>query len=156
MNGLYQVIGEIISPVRDKINSILGLHREKLSHKMLNLIVTFILVDFSWIFFRAKTFHDALEILHWIFSVRNPWIFFDGSLYQCGLDSKNFWLMIVSIMTLLFADIMKKKNIKVRTVIASQDYWCRYLVMISAICFILIFGIWGSGYDASGFIYFQF
>ena len=156
LNGLYQVAGEALQPLRDKAIRILHLNRKSIGHKILQGIITFALIDFSWIFFRASGFHEAIAIIKSMFSHRNPWVLLDGSLYTCGLDSKNFWLMIVSIFILLFADIFKKKNIRIREVIAKQDYWCRCFVMIAAICLILTFGIWGSGYDAAGFIYFQF
>lgn len=156
LNGLYQVIGEVLSPVRDKLVAMLRLNRESLGHKILCGIGTFILVDFAWIFFRADSFRQSIDIIKAMLSYKNPWILMDGSLYACGLDSKNFWLMIVAIFVLLFADIMKRRGIRIRKIIAEQDYWCRCAVMIFAICFILVFGIWGSGYDAAGFIYFQF
>ena len=156
LNGIYQIIGEILQPVRDKAVKMLHLNRESIGHKAAKGLITFVLVDFAWIFFRASGYHESIAIVKSMFSYKNPWILLDGSLYTCGLDHKNFLLMMISIMVLLMADIFKRRGIRVRNVIAQQDYWCRYLVMIFAICFILIFGVWGSGYDASGFIYFQF
>lgn len=156
LNGLYQVVGEILQPVRDKAVEILNLNRNSLGHKMINGIFTFILVDFTWIFFRANGFQEAISIIKAMCQNKNPWILADRSLYNCGLDSRNFWLMLLCIFVLLIADILKRRGIKIRVVIAQQDYWCRYLVMIFGICFILIFGVWGSGYDSAGFIYFQF
>lgn len=156
LNGLYQIIGEVFQPVRDKLVKLFGLNRESLGHKALCMLGTFLLVDFSWIFFRANTFTDALNIVRSIFTTYNPWVLLDGSLYNCGLDNKNFSVMLISIAILLLADTMKHRGIQVRKVIAAQDYWCRWLIMIISICAILVFGIWGSNYDAAGFIYFQF
>lgn len=156
VNGFYQVMGEILQPVRNRAVSILKLNCNSIGHRLMSGIITFILVDFSWIFFRANGIHESFLIVKSMIANKNPWILLDGSLYNCGLDSKNFWLMILSIMVLLFADIFKRRGIKISSVIAQQDWWCRYLVMISAICFVLVFGVWGSGYDVAGFIYFQF
>lgn len=156
INGMYQVIGEVLQPVRDKAVKIFHLNRESIGHKIMKGIITFLLIDFTWIFFRANRFLEAIDIIKSIFTCRNHWVLFDGSLYSCGLDYKNFRVMILSILVLFVADMCKIRGIKIRQVIAKQDYWCRYLIMIVAICFILIFGIWGSGYDVSGFIYFQF
>lgn len=156
LNGIYQIIGEVLQPIRNWMVKVFQLNRESIGHKLLHIVGTFILVDFTWIFFRANDMTHAVEVIKSIFSVSNPWILLDGSIYNCGLDTKNFWLMIISIFVLLFADICKYKGIKIRSVIIAQDYWCRCLVMIFAICFILVFGVWGSGYDAAGFIYFQF
>lgn len=156
LNGLYQVIGEILKPARDQAIKHLHLNRNSIGHKILCGFFTFVLVDFAWIFFRSNGFHESLDIVKTMLTNNNLWILMDGSLFTCGLDNKNFGIMIISIGILLFADIFKRRGVKIRQVIAEQDYWCRCLIMIIAICYILIFGIWGSGYDAAGFIYFQF
>lgn len=156
LNGIYKIAGEIGKPVRDKMISILELNRESLGHRMLQTIITFLLVDFSLIFFRAEGSRDALRIIKRIIEVRNPWIFFDGSLYECGLDRANFLLLMVGLGILLFADYCKVKEIQIRQVIIRQDYWFRWLFIAFAVAGILTFGIWGQGYDATDFIYFQF
>ena len=156
LNGVGQIIGEVFLPVRDKVVSALGLHRESLGHKLLHVVGTFLFVDFSWIFFRANRFEDAVEIIKQMFIGRNPEIFFNGDIYGCGLDSKNFWLMLICILVLIFADCCKYKGIKIREVVAEQDLWFRWMVFVFAVCIIVTFGIWGSGYDAANFIYFQF
>ena len=81
MNGAYQVVGEIMQPVRSKLVHLLRLNKESLGHRLLRTISTFILIDFSWIFFRANGFKESLRIIKSIF-VKNPWILFDGSLYR--------------------------------------------------------------------------
>ena len=156
LNGLYQVIGEALQPVRDKLVSLLRLNRESFGHKLAKVACTLFLVDFSLIFFRADRFRDAIEIIRQICTVKNPWILFDGSLYTCGLDARNFWVAIICIGILLFADYFKYRGIALREVIIRQDYWFRWLVISLAVCGILIFGIWGTEYDAAGFLYFQF
>lgn len=156
LNGLYQVIGESLKPVRDKAVAFFGLHRETFAHKLIHMIGTFILVDFAWIFFRANQFKEAVAIIKNMVQVKNPWILFDGSLYECGLDQKSFWFMVFCILILLFADCCRVKGIVIREVIVKQDYWFRWLFISAAVCFILVFGIWGTLYDAAGFLYFQF
>lgn len=156
LNGIYQIAGDVIQPIRDKAIKILGLNRNSLGHKLIQIIGTFFLVDFTWIFFRAGSTHKAIQIIRMMFSIRNPWILFDGSLYQCGLDIKNFWLMIFCIVILLCVDIAKRKGICIRKIILNQDYWVRWLVIDTAIIILLVFGMWGSTYEAANFIYFQF
>lgn len=155
MNGAYQVVGEIMQPVRSKLVHLLRLNKESLAHRFLRTISTFILIDFSWIFFRANGFKESLRIIKSIF-VKNPWILFDGSLYSCGLDYKNFHLMLISILILVFADYCKTRGIRIRDVIIKQDYWFRWLFISISIVVILTFGIWGPNYNEANFIYFQF
>jgi D-alanyl-lipoteichoic acid acyltransferase DltB (MBOAT superfamily) len=156
VNGLYQVVGEILMPVRNKLVEILHLHRDSVGHKLFNMLGTFVLVDFSWIFFRAGSLETAVKIIKAMLCARNPWVLFDGSIYNCGLDIKNYWLMIIGIGILLLADYCKYKGVIIRNVIVEQDYWFRCLVIDAAVIVLVVFGIWGSTYDAANFIYFQF
>ncbi len=156
LNGLYQVAGELAKPFRDWLVATLHLHRDSVGHKLAHVAGTFLLVDFSWIFFRAERFRAAFEIIKQMVTVKNPWILLDGSLYQCGLDSKNFWLMLICLCVLFAADYWKWRGIRVREVVEAQDFWFRCLFFAFSVCAIAVFGIWGPGYEEAGFIYFQF
>ena len=156
INGLYQVIGEVLEPLRNKASDALRLNRTSLAHKGCRIILTFIMVDFSWVFFRAVSLTEATEIIKSMLFTRNPWILFDGSIYQCGLDSKNVLVMMICIGILLFADYCKLKGIAVRKIVLKQDYWFQCLFYAASIIVLLIFGIWGPRFDSANFIYFQF
>lgn len=157
LNGLYQVLGDLLKPLRDRLVRLLGLHRESIGHRLFCMAVTFFLVGVSWIFFRAANIREALHIVNRILvNLDNYWIFFDGSIHSCGLDSANLTLVLLSTALLLFADVCKLRGIRLRQVILRQDFWVRWLVIAAAVSAILLFGIWGSAYDAASFIYFQF
>ena len=156
LNGVYQIIGEILQPLRSKLVSVLRLDPDSLGFKFYKTIVTFVLVDLAWIFFRAESISAANSIIASIFHPDNPWILFDGSLYRLGIDDKNFRFMLISIATLVLVDILNKRGYCIRKMIAKQDYIARWLIVAFAIFFILTFGIWGPAYNANNFIYFQF
>ncbi|MBR3069028.1 MAG: MBOAT family protein, partial [Lachnospiraceae bacterium] len=124
--------------------------------RLYRTLVTFVLVDLSWVYFRAEGFHAANTIVRSMVTAKNPWVLFDGSLYTLGLDGPNFRLMIVSIFILLAADIAKRCGITIREKIIEQDYLFRWVFIACAVVFILLFGVWGPGYSAANFIYFQF
>jgi D-alanyl-lipoteichoic acid acyltransferase DltB (MBOAT superfamily) len=156
LNGLFQVVGDGLKPVREKIIKILQLNQNSTGHKVLRIVCTFTLICFTWIFFRADGMQQAIAIVNQMFIVKNPWILMDGSLYACGLDRQNFQLAIVGVIVLLVADYFKYKGIKIHQEIISQDYWVRWLVIVGSILVILVLGLWGPAYDASSFVYFQF
>lgn len=156
INGFYQVFAEITQPFRIKLMNRFHLNRESLGHKIFQGLCTFILIDLTWVFFRANSFHEACEILKSMLSANNPWVLLDGSLYKCGLDISNFNLMLLGIGVLVFADRYKQKNMKIREVIIQQDAWFRWIFIALAIAAILTFGIWGPNYNDANFIYFQF
>lgn len=156
LNGLYQVLGEVSEPLRTRICTALGLHRETLGHRCVQGLVTFLLVDFSWIFFRASSFAQAKEIITSIFTASNPWVLFDGSLYSCGLDARNFGLLMMGMALLALADLCKRRGHPLSKLLLGQDLWLRWLFTAAAILALLVFGKWGPGFDQASFIYFQF
>ena len=132
------------------------LNRETASHTIYKILTTFILIDFTWIFFRASGGRQALSMIKSIFTVYNPWILFDESLFKLGLGRKEFQVMILSIIVLVIADFIKWKGHSVREWIYKQERWFRWAFYIVSIIVVLVFGVWGASYDASSFIYFQF
>lgn len=156
LNGVFQVFGDATRGLRSRVNTVLHMKPDSLSHKIMQVILTFLLVDFAWIFFRASSLHELLIVLQSMFTVYNPWILFDGSLYNCGLAQREFSLMMVCIGVLLAADVMRYRGISIRKVIVRQEWWFRWLVIAAAVLFILLVGIWGTEYNEAGFIYFQF
>lgn len=156
LNGFYQIIGAELMPVRNFIVERLHLHRDSLAHRAYKITFTFLLIAFALLFFRAERLTTAFVIIKNMVSCWNPWILFDGSLYTLGLNRQNFQLMLVCILVLLIADLLKYKKVCVRAVILKQDFWFRCAVVVVSVTLILLLGIWGGGYDASTFIYFQF
>lgn len=156
INGLYQVIGEILIPIREKVSDALGVNRDSEGFCVLRAIVTFTMIDFTWIFFRADSLGRAIYIIKSILNTENIWSLFDGSLYNCGLDEKNFRFMLIAVIVLLVADFLKRKGIMVREIILRQDGYIKCLVVSFSILLIMVFGKYGPAYDAVNFIYFQF
>lgn len=153
LHGLYQIIGDILKPFRKKITEILNIKTNVFSYKLLQVLTTFALVDFAWIFFRANSFHDA-EILIGNMISFNPWIFTNGGIYKLGLDSKDFTMAVIGISIVLIANLMQR-NGSMREKVSNQNPVFRWVMYVTAILVILIFGIYG-GYSAQQFIYFQF
>ena len=156
LNGAYQVIGDMLRPLRDWGVKTFGLHRDSLGHKAVKMLVTFVLINFTWVFFRAPYLSAAFDMVRGMFTIANPWILFDGSLYWCGLDQPNFNLMLLGIALLAGADICKYRGIKLRELIVKQDAWCQSRVIALSVSLILLFGIYGGSSGAANFIYFQF
>lgn len=156
MHGIYQLIGDVIEPARELVIKKLKINTEVASFIVGKTVITFLLVDFAWIFFRASSLTIALEMVKSIFTVFNPWILFDESLYLLGLSRENFQLLLLCIAILFVVDYMKSKAIHIRDTINKQNIIARWLIYFVAIFSILIFGMYGKGFDASSFIYMKF
>lgn len=155
MNGAYQIIGKELKFLFDKAATIFKVNRESKLHILLKIITTYLLICFSWIFFRADTFSMAIQVIKQMVMEFNPWILTDGTLYKLGLDEKNFHLAIVGIIILLVFDYFNAKQ-DIRERLGFCHIVFRWSVYYLTIFSIIIFGVYGLGYDASQFIYFQF
>lgn len=90
------------------------------------------------------------------FSTFNPWIFFDGSLYNMGVDERNFGFMLLLILLVAAVDIINERGQTVRGIIARQQFPFRWIVYLTAIAAVAVFGMYGPGFNMSSFIYAQF
>ena len=156
LNGGFQVISDVTKGIRKAIRNVLCIRENSFSHRLFQTVSTFFLIDFTWLFFRINGLKEALPVLKSVITGFNPWILADESLFQCGLDRRNFQLLLLSIGVLLAADYGKYKGVCIHKKILEQDFWFRWLVFAGGTLFILIFGVWGGNYDAKSFIYFQF
>lgn len=150
LHGIYQVIGDILKPLKDKLQI------KNQVGKIISIGITFILVDFAWIFFRANSYADAKQIIVSIVHLENLNCIADYSVFNLGLDVANTKLLMLSVFILFVVDLCKYHGIIVRDIIIKQKLPIRWICYLAATFFIMIFGIWGAGYDASSFIYFQF
>ena len=57
---------------------------------------------------------------------------------------------------MLGVDICNEKGIVVRRWIGRQQLWLRWCVYLAGFFAVLLFGWYGTGYEAGAFIYFQF
>lgn len=156
LNGLYQVIGDWLRPVRKALLQVTGLDTDTLGHKAVQVLCTFVCVNLSWAFFRANRLMDSLTILKGIFTATNFEVLFNGSLFLCGLDEVNFFLLLVYLAVLFAADLCKYKGVSIRQSIARQSWLCQVLVVTFGVLAILLLGVYGPGFEASNFIYSQF
>lgn len=155
MQGGYQAIGELLVPIRNKVKSILKVQENSWFYIMWQRICTFGLITLSWIVFRADGLRSGLTMIKRILTDVTPWIFFDGTLYTCGIGAKQFLVLIFCILLVIAVEHFQEKG-SVRDMIAEQHILIRWGIYLGAITLIAVFGVYGPGYDATQFLYGQF
>ena len=155
LHGLYQVVGALFKPVREKIAAFLKVNRLSSSSKVVSVIFTFGLVSFAWISFRAENLISVAEICK-RFMHPQIWELFDGTICTLGLDHPNLAVMFLGLMLVIAVDILNERGIFISKYIARERLWIRWPIYIITILVILICGVWGAGYDTASFIYYQF
>lgn len=157
LHGLYQIVGKLTKAPRQALTAKLGIRQEACSWKIFRMILTFLLVDFAWLFFRASSLETAVQMLQHIVSDLRPLELWDTIRWTTlGLDGPDQWVLLLSILFMTGLDIARYCGVNLQTVYLRQNWLTRELLLAGFMLLIFIFGIWGNGFDASNFIYFQF
>ncbi|MCI9127952.1 MAG: MBOAT family protein [Eubacterium sp.] len=152
MHAVYQIVGEWTYNIREKIYTVLGFEKESPEKRFLKRIITFILVMFAWIIFRAETLKDGISMLMSVFRVYNPWILFDDSIFLLGLSWKEWIVLAISL--LIFIKVSKKQEQhSISQWLVSRPLIIRWLIYIFTIIVIFVYGTYGFGFNAQEFIY---
>lgn len=146
--GLYyyvlMMIGILLEPILKKIISIFKVNTEVWSYKFFQAIRTILIVCFGMFLFRVDSFAQMGVMLHSKAS---------AALFSLGLKKSDFALLIVGTFIMLIVGVMQEFNINIRKELQKQNLIFKWLVYYIIIFSIIIFGIYGKGYDAASFIY---
>ena len=157
LHGLYQIIGDILKPLRRKLTEVLRADTEAFSFKIGRCLITCFLSGFAWIFFRAGSMSLAFSYIKRMFTRFNPWVFFDESIFTWGLDRRESGILIFAVLLLLAVSTVREvKKVDIGIFLMKQNLWFRWLVYIFLITAVLVWGEYGADFDSAKFIYFDF
>lgn len=143
LNGFYLVFALITEKWLNQFNNIFRINRFPNLHSVAQILLTFGLTCFAWIFFRANSTPIAFSIIHKILSL-------SGSLY-IG-DMQQLLYGIGGIIFLIIIEI-RREYFGHNTLPFKTNHWVKeqmaYALLIILILFIGVF-------DGGQFIYFQF
>jgi len=143
LNGFYLVLAIITQGLRNKFTILTGIEKlPKLNH-ILQILITFMLSCFAWIFFRANNVTDALLIIKKIFLL-------SGTLYI-----GDFQQLLYCIAGIIFLIIIELRHEYFGHSILpfKTNYWLKeQMAYALLIVLILLIGV----FDGGQFIYFQF
>jgi D-alanyl-lipoteichoic acid acyltransferase DltB (MBOAT superfamily) len=140
--GIYLTIANWTLGFNKNLRKKLGISKKSISYKIYGILVTFILVSFTWIFFRADTTLDALSIIKSIFNMNGP-LFIDRKTIAFGLLGLVF----------LFYLEAKREFGQTSYLPFKTKYWfVEHLEYAVLTMIVLLIGV----FDGGQFIYFKF
>lgn len=143
LNGMYLIIALMTIRIRQRINHVIMLDRLPGAQRFFQGSMTFLLICFTWIFFRANSIQDSFIIVKKILSFSGP-LFIDSPaqlIYCC-----------FGIAFLILVEAKQEYFKEVHSFINSPSWIVRKLSYTLLIILILLFGV----FDGGQFIYFQF
>lgn len=157
LHGVFQIIAAETGPYRDMLYERTHTKCTSFSFRFGQVAATFVLTTFAWIFFRARSLTQACGYIGRIFTKPDWHVLTDGSLCQLGLDRVETNVLLVSLWVLFGAGLVKyRKKETPDLFLDRQCAWFRWAAVAGMFAFIFLFGVYGPGFDAGQFIYFQF
>jgi len=147
LNGFYLVFAIWTKGIREKISIACRIDRFPLIHKAFKVFITFNLVCFSWIFFRATSFRSALSIIKKIFTDYSLKINF-GSV---GITQYQVILCCLVVIFLISVQLLQRSKLLTEE-ISKKPLVLRWGIYYAGLIILIIFGV----FNTSSFIYFQF
>lgn len=158
--GLYYyiltMIGMLFEPLFEKIINKLKINVNSFSYRLWQMIRTTAIVLVGMLIFRASSLKTAGVIFKSMFTFKNIGKLFNGELFKIGITSGDFIIVVIGVVIMFVVSLLQEKGVNIREKISKQNIVFRWILYYGIIFTIIIFGIYGAGYDASSFIYGQF
>jgi len=155
-NGVILAFSALMEPAYKRWNTA----HEKLSASsafhVMRVLRTFVIVNIGWYFDRCAHGMDAIRMLGiTLTDWRGGQLTMDliGTL---GVASHDFYLLALCTVLLFAVSLVQERGVIVRNWLSERNLLVRYLVLILGVVAVLVFGVYGSGFDEASFIYYQF
>jgi alginate O-acetyltransferase complex protein AlgI len=146
LHGFYQVFGNVTSRLRKSFARKVGLNDVPSLQEGIKIFITFHLVTFAWIFFRAKSVGDAWYIITNMVPVRSL-----DSIWNLGFERFDMVVAILALAVMETVHILQNRKSIIQQ-LRPQPAWARWILYAGAVIIIVMFG----EFNSLDFIYFQF
>jgi D-alanyl-lipoteichoic acid acyltransferase DltB (MBOAT superfamily) len=155
VHGIYLVFSYATKHIRKRIVKRIKLNKIPLLHKSFKIIITFLLVSFAWIFFRANTISDAFYIithLHVNIGEFQPLnLSLTRMLGRLDIMSYDLLVLLGAVALLEIVHLLQRQK-SIRERLEGKPFYFRWTLYILLISAIFSFG----SFQMQQFIYFQF
>lgn len=157
-NGVIIMLSIILKPVFDSVIQKLRIQRESGVFIAFQMVRTFFIVLIGYVFDIAPDFGGAMDMMRltvtdWHFSAGISQI-----LGTCGLVPEDYLVLFAGMLIMLFVSILQeKKSIdSIGGILEGRPFIVQWCAVFFCIISIIVFGIYGPGYNPADFVYMQF
>ena len=153
--GVYHAVlvssASLLEPLYARTREKLHINAESAWWKGFRMLRTLLLCTVGRYLTRSRDLSTALQLMERTLSPAGG-----TDLFSLGLDKANFFFLLVSIAVLFAADAWEARKGPLAEKIAGRNVCVRLCAYCAAILILLLFGWYGKGFEAAGFIYQEF
>ena len=151
------ISSRIFEDTNAKLTKWFKINTESWSFALFQMARTFMLCCVGRVFFRANRLADSVGIFRNIFNAGFGLRYLGSAqLVSYGLNLENIFVVVMAIFVLLIGDILQEKYEVRRKLITENSFILRWILILLGVFIVLVFGVYGPGYDAGSFIYQEF
>ena len=141
--GIYLTFSNQTRGLQKTIRKRFHINKNSRFYTIYKIILTFMLVSFAWIFFRADSFNEGIHIIRKIFTS-------SGHIFSTNPTDLAFSL--IGIILLILVDLKREYYTSNWSILYSRNQYVRIAGIVFIVMTILLAGV----FDGGQFIYFQF
>ena len=147
---------QVFEPVFKKLTQWLHIDTDNFGWRFIQMTRTYLLCCIGRVFFRASSISNALDLFSKMLNKNQLMANLNTEMMDgIGFGAENMVISLLAIITLWAVDMLQER-MSVRETLAKQNLIFRWAIIFIGLFAVIIFGIYGSGYNASSFIYEQF
>lgn len=154
LNSIIMLVSQELKPLYEKADNRLG-YRKLKYYKVFEIIRTTAIVCCLQMLDYYRDIAEAFRMFFSMFTSVNYAAVFTKGMWSIGLSAADY-IVIFAGVVIMFAVSLLERKCPVRDRLAKKNYIIRYTVFLVIFLLIAVFGIYGTGYESSQFIYNQF
>lgn len=156
-NGGIIMISILLKPVFDWVLAKLRINAQSFSYGVFQMFRTFLVVLVGYVFDVAPNFAQAMNTFKLAFTDQSFSVGW-SQISELGLDKFDYAIIIFAMIVVFVASVIQEKHnsTTIREMLDKKSFALRGLVIFAGLMLVLVFGIYGPGYDPAAFVYMQF
>lgn len=156
-NGGVIMLSTILEPQFQALTKLLRIRVESLWFRIFQMVRTFLIVLVGYVFDIAPSFGGAVYMIRKMLFHQNL-AQFKAEFASLELNKYDYLIILAGMMVLFSVSLVQERNsdTTLRQILDRKPFFVRYLLILLAILVLLVFGIYGAGYDPAAFVYMQF
>ena len=155
-NGGVIMLSTILEPYFLAANQRLHIKTEALWFRLFQMLRTFIIVLIGYVFDIAPSFMGSVRMFVKMLTEQNmPRAFEEIAAFE--LIRQDYAVIIAGMLVIFVVSLIRERfEIGVRQLLDRKPFVVRYVLILAGILILLVFGIYGPGYNPAEFVYMQF
>lgn len=156
-NGGIIMISILLKPVFDWVLAKLRINAQSFAYGVFQMFRTFLVVLVGYVFDVAPNFSQAMntfKIALFDQSFSKGW----SQISELGLQKYEYAIIAFGMLVVFVASVIQERHSSttIREMLDRKPFALRGLVIFAGVMLVLVFGIYGPGYDPAAFVYMQF